>query len=192
MALVPSRTATAAVLAASTFIPALNEVILASDTGITKIGDGVRTWATLPVADNKALSLDRLVGLSDATGTGAEVYAVGATMTSLTLVTPIFTSTNNITASATQTQVGATALITNLNRVTVVVTPGDAVRLPVSYAGRLVRIKNTSATNAISVFPSTGDAINALAANASFSIPAAKTCEFFCMAISFWDTLLSA
>jgi len=192
MALVPSRTATAAVLAASTFIPALNEVILASDTGITKIGDGVRTWATLPVADNKALSLDRLVGLSDATGTGAEVYAVGATMTSLTLVTPIFTSTNNITASATQTQVGATALTTNLNRVTVVVTPGDAVRLPASYAGRIIRVKNAHATNAIGVFPPVGDAINALGTNTVYSIPAQKAVEFFCMAPNQWDTLLTA
>ena len=192
MALVPSRTATAAVLAASTFIPTLNEVIGTTDTGVIKVGDGVRTWNTLPIAFSQALSVDRLAAIADATGTGAEVYAVGATMTSLTLVTPIFTSTNNITASATQTQVGATALTTNLNRVTVVVTPGDAVRLPVSYAGRLIRIKNTSATNAISVFPPTGDTINALAANASFSIPAAKSCEFFCMAINFWDTLLSA
>ena len=197
MAIVPTRTATASVLTASTFIPALGEAILASDTGITKIGDGVRTWATLPVADNKALSLDRLVGLSDATGTGAEGYANSPTLNTPTLnspnvVTPVYTATNNITASATQTQVGATALTTHINRVVTVVTAGDAVRLPVSFAGRVLIVKNAHATNAIGIFPATGEAVNAIAANGVYSLAASKAVEFFCTVVGTWDTNLSA
>lgn len=202
MALVPSRIATAAVLAASTLIIAINEVVMASDTGVVKVGDGVRTWNTLPTADNESLSADRAAGIADETGTGVQVYGIsptlttptitGGTATSLNLVTPIFTATNNITASATQTQVGATALTTNLNRVVTVVSANDAVRLPVSYAGRVIRVKNAHATNAIGIFPPTGDAINALAANAVYALAAGKSVEFFCMVIGFWDTLLSA
>lgn len=197
MALVPSRTATAAVLAASTFIPTLNEVIGTTDTGVIKVGDGVRTWNTLPIAFSQALSVDRLAAIADATGTGAEVYANSPTLNTPTLnspnvITPVYTATNNITASATQTQVGATALTTHINRVTVVVTAGDAVRLPVSFAGRVLIVKNTHATNAIGIFPATGEAVNAIAANGVYSLAAAKAVEFFCTVVGTWDTNLSA
>ena len=79
---------TSAVLAASGYVPAAGEIVVATDTGEMRCGDGVNTWANLPsydgteIADNfttetagkaldarkgKALN-DRLVILEGVTG----------------------------------------------------------------------------------------------------------------------------
>ena len=42
---------TAAALAASSYIPAAGEIVVATDTGFIKVGDGEHTWAQLPQAD---------------------------------------------------------------------------------------------------------------------------------------------
>ena len=62
----------------------------------------------------------------------------------------------------------------------------------VSAGGIQVIVANAHATNAMNVFPQTGDKINALAANAAFSVPAGKTCSFYCMGAGTWHSLLSA
>jgi len=98
MALVPTRSATAAVWAASTVILAKDEVVIASDTGVVKVGDGVRTFANLPTSDNQTVSASEAAGLSDETGTGAAVFA-----TSPTLITPIL-------GAATATSIASTGV----------------------------------------------------------------------------------
>ena len=42
---------TAAALAASDYVPAAGEIVVATDTGFIKVGDGVHTWSELPQAD---------------------------------------------------------------------------------------------------------------------------------------------
>lgn len=202
MAPVPTRSATAAVWAASTIILGQNEVAIASDTGVVKIGDGIRTWNTLPTADNESLSADRAAGIADETGTGVQVYSIsstlttpiitGGTATSLNLVTPVYSVTNAITASATQTQLAATALTTNLNRVVTVASAGNAVKLPAATAGRVCRVFNAHATNAIGIFPASGDAINAIAIDGVYSLAATKSAEFACVVAGTWNTILGA
>jgi len=74
--------------------------------------------------------------------------------------------TNSITAGTTQTQAGATALTKNTNRVTVVGTNGDGVKLPTAVAGLEILIINDDAAQTLKIWPATGDAIDGGSANA--------------------------
>ena len=42
---------TSAALGASNYVPAAGEIVVATDTGEMKAGDGVKTWAQLPAYD---------------------------------------------------------------------------------------------------------------------------------------------
>jgi len=74
--------------------------------------------------------------------------------------------TNSITAGATQTQAGATALTKDINRVTTVGTENDGVKLPTAAAGLEILIINDDAGQDIQIWPNTGDAIDGGSANA--------------------------
>ena len=74
--------------------------------------------------------------------------------------------TNSITAGATQTQAGATALTADINRVTVVGTDDDGVKLPAASAGLEILIINADAGQDIQIWPNTDDAIDGGSANA--------------------------
>ncbi len=74
--------------------------------------------------------------------------------------------TDGITAGSTQSQAGATALTKNINRVTVVGTNGDGVKLPTAVAGLQILIINDDSAQTIQVWPATGDAIDGGSANA--------------------------
>ena len=74
--------------------------------------------------------------------------------------------TNSITAGATQTQAGATALTKDINRVTTVGADNDGVKLPTASAGLEILIINADAGQDIQIWPNTGDAINGGSANA--------------------------
>ena len=47
---------TTAALEASNYVPAAGEIIVATDTGVIKAGDGVHTWAELSQADTTEIS----------------------------------------------------------------------------------------------------------------------------------------
>ena len=90
--------------------------------------------------------------------------AVLQTMTVTTGVRMVVTAA----AAAGTTQATATALAEGLN----VVSAADGtkgVRLPTAVAGATVIVKNTAA-GALLIYPATGAAINAVAANGSYSI----------------------
>ena len=74
--------------------------------------------------------------------------------------------TDSITAGATQTQAGATALTKDINRVTTDGTDNDGVKLPTVSAGLEILIINADAGQDIQIWPNTGDAINGGSANA--------------------------
>ena len=110
-----------------------------------------------------------------------------ATATDVTLSGKLAKSaTNAITASATQTQGGATALTTDINRITVVATADDAVKLPAATAGRQVTVINTVNEQA-GVFPASGDAINALGANTVSPLAALTTRTYTCAVAGTWN-----
>lgn len=98
---------------------------------------------------------------------------------------------NGLTALAGGAQAG-TALTREINRVTTVATAADSVQLPAATAGRVVTVINAAAANAMAVFPQTGEVINALSANASISVAANKTIQFFCAVDGTWNSILTA
>lgn len=72
-------------------------------------------------------------------------------------------SADSITAGSTQTQAGATLLTKKINRVTVVATAGDGVRLPASAAGALIAVLNADSADAMRVYGAGTDTINGVA-----------------------------
>lgn len=98
---------------------------------------------------------------------------------------------NGLTARAGGGQALATPINTAVVRFTVAATLADSARLPAALAGARCSVYNSGAA-AMNVFPSTGQAINAGAADAAFSLPAAKGCIFFCAVNGIWNTILGA
>jgi hypothetical protein len=101
---------------------------------------------------------------------------------------------SGLTASTTQTQAGALLLDlgSDIHRVTTVGSAADAVRLPKAVNGRVLVVVNAAAANAMGVFPDKGDAINALAADAVYSVAANKAVLFVCAVDGTWNTILTA
>lgn len=89
-------------------------------------------------------------------------------------------------------QASATQLTAITSRVTTVAAAADSVKLPVAAPGMDIVVINAHATNSMNVFPSTGDAINALGANTAFAVAAGKTCTFFTAGAGQWHAQLSA
>lgn len=85
---------------------------------------------------------------------------------------------NGLTALAGGAQAG-TALTLGYNRFTTVASGNDSAQLPTITGGVMIVVTNAAASNALAVFPPTGGQINALSANASFSVAAGKTAIFF-------------
>jgi hypothetical protein len=167
------------------------------------------TLVTVAKATGNALDPKKVVATTDPTiaiGRVTEAAAVGATRLTFELLPPTFggpltnplygtpgilSAASAITASATSDQAGATQLAAGINVVSTVGTAGDSVKLPAAVAGTLVLVKNTSA-NSMDVFPATGDAINALSANAAYAVATVKAALFFCAAAGTWHTILTA
>jgi hypothetical protein len=110
---------------------------------------------------------------------------------SFTNLTLTGSQTNSITAAvsaAGTTQATGTALTKTVNMISSA-TGGsaDSVVLPTAAAGVYITIVNTTAV-AINVFPATSDAINALSVNASFTLPALSTMQFYAKDAVTWFT----
>lgn len=90
--------------------------------------------------------------------------------------------TAGITASATQTLAGATALTTEINLVATAAAAGNAVKLPALVPGQSVEIFNSGA-NAISVFPAASNVkIDGGSNGAAVTLTNGKAARFFCLA----------
>jgi len=105
---------------------------------------------------------------------------------------PTETAVDSLTAHAGGGQGAATQLPALLNRVTTVATAADSVGLPASRSGMNVTVTNAAASNSVNVFPASGEAINALGANAAFALAAGKTATFYCYTAGQWHSILSA
>lgn len=120
------------------------------------------------------------------------IDAAGTALTTdLTVSGLVYESAANaVSPFATGGQASATALTKQVNRVTTVTTAGDSVALPASAAGLLITVINDAAANGLAVFPASGDAINALSANASITVPAKTVGLFSCAVAGQWNELL--
>ena len=99
--------------------------------------------------------------------------------------------TDSITAGATQTQAGATALTKDINRVTVVGADNDGVKLPAASAGLEILIINADAAQDIQIWPNTGDAIDGGSANAvdGTALGEGATRRYIAMDVTNWYTV---
>jgi hypothetical protein len=88
-------------------------------------------------------------------------------------------------------QTNANLLTGLVNRITICNSSADSVILPNSFVGLRIVVINAGAAPA-AVFPASGEFINALSQNASFTVTNNKVCEFFCPVIGTWYTLLTA
>lgn len=114
-------------------------------------------------------------------------------LTNKTLTTPVIAySVATPAASATQTQGGGTAITATINRVATVASANDALTLPAATVGKVIKVKNAHATNAIGIFPAVGEYINALDVDLVYALAALKMVEFNCAVAGKWDTILTA
>lgn len=99
---------------------------------------------------------------------------------------------NGLTAHAGGGQASALQLTAGINRVTTVATAADSVKLPAAKAGAQIVVINADAADSMNVFPTSGDKINALAADAAFAMAANKTAHFYCAVDGTWNSILTA
>lgn len=106
--------------------------------------------------------------------------------------------TDTITAFAGGGQTNAVLLDSGYNRVTVVASAGDSVKLPSCHTGAantgpmpagvisgnttglMLWVTNADAADSMNVFPQTGESINAIAANGAYAVAQNKTVGFLC------------
>ena len=102
--------------------------------------------------------------------------------------TQFYTSAqDNITATPGAVQGTAILLMNSQNRITTAAA-GSGVKLPLSQQGACVVITNDGASTT-NVFPSTGDAINALGPNTAFALTVALgPTIFYCFSPGTWRT----
>jgi hypothetical protein len=122
------------------------------------------------------------------TSTGAGTYSgtfdgtVGGTTPGLVNASLLgISSADALTASTTQTQVGALALTKGINRITTCAHSGDAVALPALTAGEFAIVINDGA-NPAKVFPNDGSNIDGAGASTAVILTNAKRAIFICVA----------
>jgi hypothetical protein len=122
--------------------------------------------------------------LSDNSITSAKLNGDLVAPGDLTVTDNFIMDVGTVSASATQTQVGGTALTTDNVLISTCATAGDSVTLPSAVAGRSVWITNSGA-EAAWVWPASGDAINEGATDARdpcdwvlYAASIRKSCSF--------------
>lgn len=95
--------------------------------------------------------------------------------------------TNAIVAKASGNQSNSTQLTSDINRVTTVATAGDAILLPAAIAGLKICVINAT-SNAMNVYPASGDMINTFGTNTPVYQGGRSTCEFYCAIAGQWNT----
>lgn len=146
-------------------------------TGISGLGTGVATFLATPSSANLASAV------TDETGSGALVFGTSPSLTTPALSGETFSTTNNVTAG-TNTQ-GQGALTSDYNVITTAAANPSGVTLPTATAGRRILIVNKGA-NPVNVYPATGAAIDAIAANSPISLPVNGVLEFNASSTTQW------
>lgn len=156
-----------------------------------------------------------LCGLAIAIGAAHAVNITGTDSSGKNSVVRVgflsLSNTDTITAFAGGGQTSATQLDSGFNRVTVVATANDSVKLPACVSGQrntgpsgstarpssntlgmMIVVTNADAADSMNVYPQTGDAINALGANAAYAMAANKTAAFVCGSSGIWYSILGS
>lgn len=127
-------------------------------------------------------------GVSGSTTTINIGSAVSGATSTTTLNGLVIDSISAAVSAAGTAQGTATALVSNINNVTVVATGATGVRLPTAVAGMRILIRNSDSADTLNIYPATGGTINALAANAAFTLTAGSTTELMATTATQWYT----
>lgn len=131
------------------------------------------------------------IGTAGASGSTTAINigsAVSGATSTTTLNGLVIDSISAAVSAAGATQATATALVSNINNVTVVAAAADGVRLPTAVAGMRILVRNSDAADALKIYPATGGQINALGANAAFTLVAGLTIELVATTATQWFT----
>jgi len=146
------------------------------------LGTGATTNGT-----TKAVNIGT-AGVSGSTTNIAIGSAVSGATSRTTLNGIVIESISAAVSAAGATQGTATALVSNINNVTVVAASADGVILPTAVAGMRILVRNSDAADTLKIYPGAGAQINALGNNASFSLTAGSTTELFASTTTQWYT----
>ena len=157
---------------------------LATSTGAQTIslGAGATTSGSLKTLN---IGTTGVSGSTTAINIGSAVS--GATSTT-TLNGLVIDSISAAVSAAGATQGTATALVSNINNVTVVAVGAAGVRLPTAVAGMRILIRNSDSADVLSIYPATGGQINALGTNVASTLVAGLTTELVATTATQWYT----
>ena len=157
---------------------------LASSTGTQTVALGSGATAS---GSTKTMNIGT-AGVSGSTTNINIGSAVSGATSTTTLNGLVIDSISAAVSAAGTTQGTATGLVSNINNVTVVTAAAAGVRLPTAVAGMRILIRNSDSLDILSIYPATGGTINALAANAAFTIIAGATTELVATTATQWYT----
>lgn len=190
------------IAAGSNTISGLTNSNLSGSAGITNANLANSTISGVSLGNNlNTLTISTGLSGTSYNGSGAVTIAIDSTVVTLsgtqtltnkTLTSPVLGGlpTRSISAAvsaAGTTQGTGTALTTMINNVTTVAASSGVV-LPTAVAGMVIIIRNGGA-NALNVYPASGAAVNALAANAAFSLAVGGILQFVAMSTTRWYTM---
>lgn len=125
---------------------------------------------------------------------GAKTFLADLTAGAKLLVTSYLqrSAASGLTAFAGGGQASALQLTKDVNRVTTVASSGDSVKLPPGLPGMKVVVINDGA-NSMSVYPTSGEEIDALGVDAAFALTTtAKNTTFVCASAGLWKSIAGA
>jgi len=164
--------------------------LLAAANGLGQIvkNSGVTGLDVFPATGDSINGLSANTAIRIPPGATMWLQAIDATTWEGNQVTFLpFTSTGAITAFSGGGQGSAVLLTSILNRIGTCAAAGDSVKLPAAVAGTMVRVRNDGSFYA-SVFPSSGETIDGLAANTSISCPTGTDVIFYCEVAGAWES----
>ena len=164
-----------------------------SQTGIITVGQSTVSQTTNIQAGATASGSTKTMNIGTAGVSGSTTAinigsAVSGATSRTTLNGIVIDSISAAVSAAGATQATATALVSNVNNVTVVAAGADGVRLPTAVAGMRILVRNSDSADTLSIYPATGGTINALAANAAFTLAAGSTTELMATTATQWYT----
>jgi len=164
-----------------------------SGTGTITLGQSTVSQTTNIQAGATASGSTKAINIGTAGLSGSTTAinigsAVSGATSTTTLNGLVINSISAAVSAAGTDQAGATGLVSNINNVTVVATGATGVRLPTAVAGMRILIRNSDSLDMLSIYPATGGTINALSANAAFTIIAGATIELVATTATQWYT----
>ena len=164
-----------------------------SGTGTITVGQSTVSQTTNIQAGATASGSTKTMNIGTAGVSGSTTAinigsAVSGATSTTTLNGLVVNSISAAISAAGATQGTATALVSNINNVTVVAVGAAGVRLPTAVAGMRILIRNSDSADVLSIYPATGGQINALGTNTASTLVAGLTVELVATTATQWYT----